>query len=711
MLLCVFVVGDRRQLHKNALAPFIQVAILAGSFNKWNRGACDTLFTMPMAVKAGRVRVAIQNVAPEVDCGRFPIKRTIGEKVVVEADVLGDGHDEVRCRLLYGKDGTETWDGQAAMQALGNDRWRGEFTVTELGVYRYTLQGWIDHFQTWRRDLLKRLQADQDVTVELLIGGKLLAEAGERAKAGHPQGGEKGADARQLNDWAQMLLGNGGTETKIRVALDDALSRLMDEYPDVLPPPRHDNRELRVIVDPERARFGAWYELFPRSWSSEPGKHGTFRDLEAVLPYVAGMGFDVLYLPPIHPIGQTFKKGQNNTTTPSPTDPGSPWAIGSAEGGHKAVNPQLGDLADFRRLLAKAREHKLEVALDIAFQCAPDHPYVKSNPEWFKHRPDGSIQYAENPPKKYHDIYPLDFETERWSELWDELKSVFLFWIEQGVRIFRVDNPHTKPFAFWEWLITEIKQSYPEVIFLSEAFTRPKVMCRLAKLGFTQSYTYFAWRNTKQELTEYFTDLTQTEVREYFRPNLWPNTPDILTEYVQHGGRPAFMIRYVLAATLGASYGIYGPAFELCVNQPIRPGSEEYLNSEKYEIKDWDLDRQDSLRYLIARVNEVRRRHPALQSNRNLRFHNVDNPDLICFSKSTDDFSNVMLAVVNLDPQHKQAGWVDFPAHEFHLDPSQGLEIHDALADARYTWYGTHNYVELHPDVMPGHLFIVRGPA
>jgi starch synthase (maltosyl-transferring) len=656
---------------------------------------------MHMAVKSGRVRVAIENVSPEVDCGRFPIKRAVGEKVVVEADIFADGHDEVRGRLLYGKEGNKTWDGQTAMQALVNDRWRGEFTVTELGAYRYSLQAWVDHFQSWRRDLLKRLQADQDVTADLLIGGKLVDEAASRAK---------GADARQLKDWAKTLLGKLEGEAKIRLALDDALSRLMEQYPDGAFSSRYD-KELRVVVDPERARFSAWYELFPRSWAAAPGKHGTFRDLESVLPYVAGMGFDVLYLPPIHPTGATFKKGKNNSTSPGPADPGSPWAIGSAEGGHKAVHPELGDLADFRRLLARARDLNLDIALDIAFQCAPDHPYVKNSPEWFRHRPDGSIQYAENPPKKYQDIYPFDFESEQWSELWDELKSVFLFWIDQGVRIFRVDNPHTKPFAFWEWLITEVKQRYPETIFLAEAFTRPKVMYRLAKLGFTQSYTYFAWRNTKVELTDYFTELTQTEVKEFFRPNLWPNTPDILTEVLQHGGRPAFMSRLVLAATLGGNYGIYGPAFELCVNQPLRPGSEEYLDSEKYEIKDWDLDRPESLRYLIARVNQARRQHPALQSMSNLRFHDTDNPELICFSKRTDDFSDVILVVVNLSPKYTQSGWVDFPAQDFHLDATHGYEIHDLLADAQHMWHGTRNFVELHPEVMPAHLFAVRSPA
>ena len=420
------------------------------------------------------------------------------------------------------------------------------------------------------------------------------------------------------------------------------------------------------------------------------------------------MGFDVLYLPPIHPIGYSFRKGKNNVLEAQPGDVGSPWAIGAKEGGHKAIHPQLGSLADFKRLVAEAKKLDIEIALDIAFQCTPDHPYVTEHPEWFRKRSDGSIQYAENPPKKYQDIYPLDFESENWQELWNELKSVILFWCEQGVRIFRADNPHTKAFPFWEWVIGEVKKNYPDALFLAEAFTRTKVMYRLAKLGFSQSYTYFTWRNTKPELTQYFTELTQTEVGDFFRANLWPNTPDILTEYLQFGGRPAFMTRLVLAAMLGANYGIYGPAFELCENVAREPGSEEYLNSEKYEIKHWDLEKPGSLRELIARVNRIRRENRALQSDRNLRFYPVDNPEILCFGKSTDDLSNVIVVAVNLDPHHTQSGWVELPSEELGLDPQQTFQMHDLLTDARYLWQGKRNYVQLDPDSVPAQIFRVR---
>jgi starch synthase (maltosyl-transferring) len=462
------------------------------------------------------------------------------------------------------------------------------------------------------------------------------------------------------------------------------------------------------VVDREKARFSTWYEMFPRSCGLESGRHGTFKDCMARLPYVAAMGFDVLYLPPIHPIGRTHRKGDNNNPVAGPDDPGTPWAVGSEEGGHKSLHPQLGTLKDFRDFVTSARGYDIEIALDIAFQCSPDHPYVEEHPEWFRRRPDNTVQFAENPPKKYEDIYPFDFETYSWQELWHELKSIVTFWIEQGIRIFRVDNPHTKPFHFWQWLITEIKKSYPDVIFLSEAFTRPKVMYRLAKLGFTQSYTYFAWRNTAWELTQYFTELTRGNAREYFHPNLWPNTPDILTEYLQFGGRPAFMARLVLAATLGANYGIYGPAFELCENRPKEPGSEEYLDSEKYEVKNWDISGPDSLKDFVARVNQIRRENAALQGDWSLRFHEVDNTQLICYSKHTDDFSNVVLVVVNLDPHHTQSGWVEFPLEELGIDPQRSYQMHDLLSGARYLWRGTRNYVELNSQVAPAHIFRMR---
>jgi starch synthase (maltosyl-transferring) len=448
--------------------------------------------------------------------------------------------------------------------------------------------------------------------------------------------------------------------------------------------------------------------MFPRSCSGQLGRPGSLLDCAKRLDYVAEMGFDVLYLPPIHPIGRVNRKGKNNIEIATPDDVGSPWAIGAREGGHKAIHPQLGTLEDFKRLLSRATKLGLEVALDLAYQCAPDHPYVNEHKAWFRMRPDGTVQYAENPPKKYQDIYPLDFDTDEIQQLWEELRSVVLYWIEQGVRIFRVDNPHTKPFDFWEWLITEIKGHHPDVVFLAEAFTRPKVMYELAKLGFTQSYTYFAWRNTKWELMEYFKELTQTDVREYFRPNLWPNTPDILTDFLQQGGRPAFMIRLTLAATLGANYGIYGPAFELCENRAVRPGSEEYLDSEKYQIRDWDLKSPHSLAKLIGKVNRIRRENVALHSDGSLRFHQVDNEQIIAYSKFSDDLLNIILVVVNLDPYHVQSGWVDLPLDVFHLDPRQPYQMHDLLTDTRYVWRGPHNYVELSPQLLPAHVFCIR---
>jgi len=645
--------------------------------------------------EAGRSRVAIEGVAPEIDAGAFPIKRVVGDTVVVEVDAFADGHDAISGVLLYRKEGDPQWS-EAPLEPLVNDRWRGAFTVDEVGRYCYTVLAWVDHFKTWSRDLAKRVDAGQDVAVDLLIGAALVEAAVVRAPK---------AAASQLKAVGELLRAGGAVA--VQQALSPALAALMAAHAERRFATTY-AKELGIVVDRQLARFGAWYELFPRSCAGDPGRHGTFKDVEKWLDYVASMGFDILYLPPIHPIGRSFRKGPNNTTEAGPNDVGSPWAIGAAEGGHKDILPALGTLADFQHLLARAKDHGLELALDIAFQCAPDHPYIAAHPEWFRQRPDGTIQYAENPPKKYQDIYPFDFENENWQALWDELKSVFLYWCEQGVRIFRVDNPHTKPFGFWEWVLGEVKRVYPETIFLSEAFTRPKVMYRLAKLGFTQSYNYFPWRNTKEELIEYFTELTQTEVREFFGANLWPNTPDILPEMLQYGGHPAFISRFVLAATLGPSYGIYGPAYELCENAPIAPGKEEYLHSEKYEIKRWDIDRSDSLRPLIAQVNRIRRQNRALHSNQNLRFHRVENDQIIAYSKTTDDLSNQILVVVNLDPNYAQSGIIDLALDDLQIDPYQPYQVHDLLTDARYLWHGSRNYVELHPDRVPAHIFVIR---
>jgi starch synthase (maltosyl-transferring) len=642
-------------------------------------------------------RVVIDAVAPEIDGGRFPIKRTVGESVVVEADVFADGQDVLAGVLMYRREEAAGWT-EEPLVPVGNDRWRAEFVVTEVGRYRYTLEAWIDRFASWVRDLHKRVEAGQDVAVELASGADLVLSAARRAA---------GPDAARLATRAEILRAGGGRA--VRLALSREVSDEMRRHPPREEAARY-GRELSVTVDRERARFSAWYEMFPRSCAAASGRHGTFADCEARLPYVASMGFDVLYLPPIHPIGTSHRKGKNNAETAGPGDPGSPWAIGGPEGGHTAIHPQLGTLADFRHLLETARRAGIEIALDLALHCSPDHPYVTEHPEWFRRRPDGTIQYAENPPKKYQDIYPLDFETPAWRALWDELRGMVRFWIEHGVRIFRVDNPHTKPFPFWEWLLGEITRERPDVLFLAEAFTRPKIMYRLAKLGFTQSYTYFAWRNTKQELTEYFTELTQTAVREFYRPHLWPNTPDILTEYLQTGGRPAFAVRLVLAATLGANYGIYGPAFELGESRSAAPGSpppasEEYLHAEKYEIKSWDVDRPDSLRDLITRVNLIRRENPALHSDWSLRFHPVDNDQLLCYSKQTPDRENVILTVVNLDPHHGRSGWTDLALDVLGLEPDRPYAATDLLSGTRYLWRGARNYIDLSPALSPAHVF------
>jgi starch synthase (maltosyl-transferring) len=660
----------------------------------------DEMKSDEMTIDQTPRRVAIESIRPQVDAGRFPIKRVVGEEVVVEANVFADGHDELVCVLQHRHADDSTWQEQP-MHPLGNDQWRAAFRVDKLGRFVYRVAGWVDHFHTWRHDLKKRAEAGQDLHVDLLIGAALVEAT---AKQVH------GADADVLKQFAAKIA-DANQPAKLEqparyaAAMDDSLLKFMDRQAD-----RETatvSQELEVVVDDRTAVFSAWYELFPRNYNPTPGKHGTLRDVIGHLPYVAEMGFDVIYLPPIHPIGRAFRKGKNNREKGEADDVGSPWAIGAAEGGHKAVHPDLGTLDDFRALVDAARERKIEIALDIAFQCSPDHPYVKEHPQWFRHRPDGTIQYAENPPKKYQDIYPFEFECEDWRALWEELKSVFLFWVEQGVRVFRVDNPHTKPFPFWEWCISEVKRARPDAVFLSEAFTRPKIMFRLAKLGFTQSYTYFTWRNSKQELTEYFTELSQPNLMDVFRPNLWTNTPDILHEYLQSGGRPAFIIRAALAATLSASWGVYGPAFELLERTPREPGSEEYLDSEKYELKQWDLNRADSIRDLLARLNRIRASQPALQRNENLKFHTIDSDHLLAYSKRTADASSIILVVANLDPRHAHSGWLELPQDDFQL-AGGAFQVTDLLTEKAFNWQGQRAYVELDPHVSPVHVFRVR---
>jgi starch synthase (maltosyl-transferring) len=638
-----------------------------------------------------RQRVVVEGVAPEVDAGRFPIKRTPGEPVVVEADVFADGHDVVACALLWRARSDTNWN-EAPMEPIGNDRWRAQFVVDDLRPYEYTVEGWIDRFESWRLDLSKKVGAGQDVTNELLEGSAIARDAASRAT---------GRDRTQLTTYAAALDETDSTvDARVAAALKETVRLAMRRRADRSQATRYE-RVLTVLVERERARVGAWYEMFPRSAGTDPSRSATFDEAARQLPYIASMGFDVLYLPPIHPIGRSFRKGRNNSLTPESGDPGSPWAIGSAEGGHTAVEPSLGTLEDFDRFVKAARCHRLEIALDIAFQASPDHPYVTDHPQWFRHRPDGTIKYAENPPKKYQDIYPFDFESRDWAALWQELERVIEFWVGHGVTIFRVDNPHTKPLRFWDWALADIRRRHPEVIFLSEAFTRPKIMRRLAKGGFSQSYTYFTWRNTKQELTEYFTELTQTPIREYLRPNLFANTPDILHEYLQRGGRAAFQIRLVLAATLGASYGIYS-GYELAENIPVRAGSEEYLDSEKYQIKPRDFERADSLAEMIRRINAIRGAHRALQFDRSLTFHHTDNDQLICYSKREAD--DLVMTIVNLDPVNMQHGWVHLPLAEWNVAPDHTFEARDLLSEEVYYWRGERNYVRLDPQGRVAHI-------
>jgi starch synthase (maltosyl-transferring) len=654
---------------------------------------------MTLPKEDGRKRVIIEAISPAVDGGRFPAKRTVGDLVRVESDIFTDGHDAIAASILAHREGSSQWI-EIPMRAIvnGNDRWTGVFRVAEVGRYGFKVLGWVDHFETWHRDLLKRIAAESDAPVDYLIGADLVAAAAERATA---------VDAAWLKERAELMRLATEIAKRRELATDPHLHELVVRYPDKRFATESD-REFTLVVDPVRARFSAWYELFPRSTAEEPGRHGTFADCEKRLPAIAEMGFNVVYLPPIHPIGRTFRKGPNNNPVAEPGDQGSPWAIGAEEGGHKSILPALGTLQDFRHFVASARALDLSVALDIAFQAAPDHPYVRQHENWFRKRPDGTIQYAENPPKKYQDIYPFDFESEDWAGMWQELKSVFDYWIAQGVTIFRVDNPHTKAFPFWEWVISAIKLEHPEVLFLAEAFTRPKVMYRLAKLGFSQSYTYFPWRNGNAEITAYLSELAQTPVREFFRPNQWPTTPDILTEFLQTGGRAAFVIRLLLAATLGSNYGIYGPAFELLENRPVRPGSEEYLDSEKYEIRHWSLDQPDSLRPLIALVNAIRNSNTALQSDWSLRFHYADNEQLLCYSKEAEDRSNLVLTVVNLDPHRTQRGFVTLPLDELEIPQDRAYEAEDMLSGERYLWQGPRNYIELNPEHRSGHILKIH---
>jgi starch synthase (maltosyl-transferring) len=650
-------------------------------------------------------RVVIDEIRPVIDGGRFPIKRTPGEYVDVTAFLFADGHDVVVAVLRDRPAPREEAETNAGWRETplvlanpGADQWSGRFDVSAIGWHEYSVLAWVDRFETWRREIRVKFEAGQDVSLELLEGELAVREAAARAD----QIGSGRRDAAWLSSRADTIADTGPIAGRVTIATAEDLAAMMHDYADrsaATAAPVY-----RVWVDRERARTGAWYEMFPRSAGPDPARSATFREAASRLPAIADLGFDVVYLPPVHPIGRSFRKGRNNSLEARPGDPGSPWAIGSAEGGHTAIEPGLGTLDDFAAFREEAERLGLEIALDLAWQCSPDHPWVREHPDWFRHRPDGTIKYAENPPKKYQDIYPLDFESDDWRALWQALFEVTMFWVDRGVRIFRVDNPHTKPLGFWEWLIREVQVRDPRVIFLSEAFTRPRVMKYLAKGGFSQSYTYFTWRNSKAELIDYFTELTGGEVREYLRPNLFANTPDILHEYLQRGGPAAFRARLLLAATLGANYGIYS-GFELCENRPVRPGSEEYADSEKYQFRQWDWDRPGHIKELVARVNAIRHREAALQFDHTLRFHDTDNPQIIAFSKTPPGSTGTpIFVVVSLDPFSMQHGFVRAPF----AGPGE-YRVRDLLEDDTvYTWRGEWNYVRFDPEVRQGHVLTIE---
>ena len=639
--------------------------------------------------------IIIESVQPEVNSGRYPIKREVGDRLEVSADIFKEGHDVLTAVLRYRTIKETTWH-ETVMSHVDNDRWSGHFDLKENTRYLYTIGSFTNTFESWRQEAIKKSQAGERIESELLEGRALVERAAKRAME---------QDQARLEELLKQWRSSDTQEARLSVALNEELSHLVERHQERAAWTQYD-RELQVVVDRVRARYGAWYEIFPRSQGTIPGQGSTFKECEQRLPAIKAMGFDVLYLTPIHPIGRTNRKGKNNSLTPIPTDPGSPYAIGNELGGHDAVEPSLGTIEDFDRFEQAVRAQGMELAMDFAINCSPDHPYVKEHPEWFAHRPDGTIKYAENPPKKYQDIYNVDFYCQDWFGLWNEMKRVILFWADHGVRIFRVDNPHTKPVAFWEWLIREVQDQYPDTIFLSEAFTKPKMMKVLAKAGYTQSYTYFTWRNFKQELTDYMVELSTSEMKEYFRPNFFTNTPDILPEVLQQGGRPAFMFRLVLAATLSPSYGIYS-GYELCENRAL-PGKEEYLDSEKYEITVWDWNRPGHIIDYVTTINRIRWENPALHELENLEFYESDNDQVLFYGKSTADKKNSVLVAVNLSPFQYQEAHLRIPLAALGLKPEDSYQLHNVITDRRDLMTGDSYVVRLDPKVEPAVIFVVR---
>ena len=640
-------------------------------------------------------RVILENLSPEINAGRFYAKRVIGNTFRIEIDLFTDGHDVVNGHLLYRQAGKKRWN-STQLTFLGNDRWTGEFTLDKPGLWEYKVQGWIDYALNWQHGIESKIADGQEVAVELADGIPYLKYLIKKTK---------GEDKATLKTWVSKFAESDQYEAAKAFARSEELHKLFLAHPEKRFKSEYPVRQ--VFVDRKKAEFSTWYELFPRSASTIPGQHGTLKDVEALLPRIAEFGFDTLYVPPIHPIGKVNRKGKNNSVTSEAGEPGSCWGVGSDEGGHLAIHPELGTLADFKSLVKKAAKHEIEIAMDIAFQAAPDHPWVKEHPSWFKWRSDGSVQYAENPPKKYQDILPIYFETKDWQELWDELTGVFLYWMKQGIRVFRVDNPHTKPYLFWEYLIAKCKEKDAGVIFLSEAFSRPAVMHQLAKVGFTQSYCYYPWRNTKHEIQEYMQELTQGPGKDYFRPNFWPNTPDILPWALQKGEEPTYLVRYFMAATLAASVGVYGPVYEFLVNDAVQ-NKEEYWDSEKYEVRNWDWSARNKVTEVYTKVNQARKDNPALQQLVNYQACQVDNDQLLAWYKWDDSGENHLLMVANIDPQHTQSGWVQTPLAKLGIEEGSSFEVQDLMSNATYTWNQEWNYVELNPHVMPFHLFAVK---
>jgi len=639
-----------------------------------------------------QTRIIIENVKPQLDGGVFYIKRIVNQNVLVSANVFSDGHDVIACCVKFKHELEKKWS-EVRMSPTENDEWSVDFKVTKQGVYYYFIEGWVDYALNWQHGTERKIKDNQHVKSELLEGAEyclaILKEVSKEEKV-------------YLNEVIKSFQDEKLYGKAVEFALSNELNQIFLKYPTRTL--ANTSAELKVYVDRKKALFSTWYEFFPRSASENPGKHGTFKDCERLLPRVLEMGFDTLYFPPIHPIGEVNRKGKNNATNAENGDVGSPWGIGSKYGGHKSTHPELGSIDDFKSLVNKAQSMGIEIAMDYALQSAPDHPYVKYFPQWFKWRPDGTVQYAENPPKKYQDIQPIYFESGDWKNLWKELLDVALYWIEEcGIKIYRVDNPHTKPFYFWGWLISEIKKKHPDVLFLAEAFTRPKIMNELAKQGFTQSYTYFTWRNSKAELIEYLTELTQTEQREFFRPNFWPNTPDILPYALQNGHESVYLQKYFLAATLSSSIGIYGPAYEFMVHQAM-PGKEEYLNSEKYEVYHWDWEAKNKLTTIITRINHIRKQHESLQQTNNIVFCKVENDQIMAYYKFNDSKTDHTLMICNLDPYYPKQAMVRLPLEEIGNQP---VRVTDLITGNSYLWDKEWNFVELHP-ALPFHLFKIE---